>query len=324
MRRVLLVDDEEMVLHALQRELVLDVGDGLVMQPESFTSPRQALARAAANEFDVVIADYRMPELNGADFVAELRKLQPHIAAIMLSGQTDRAGLIQAINSAHIDFFVGKPWDHYELRSILRQAIRQASLRRDNDRIAQAMRKHVDVAQLLKFSSRRRILVVDDEASVVKAVERELRDRSDDFEEIYLSLCLKMRLGAQADLSRLHYEITTATSPRQALELAAASPPDLLLTDFAMPEMNGIELGLRLRKSRPDLALIVFSGLAEMDTLGNSVNFAHADFFLGKPWARQQLKLFVAQSLVYHDMLRESRLLAEWLQRRKPEIKKLS
>lgn len=324
MHRVLLVDDDEGVLHALRRELRLDAGDGEVFEPECFASPQQALARAAEQPFDVVVADFQMPKMDGAELIAEVKKLRPYVASIVLSGQVDRAGLVRAINNAHIDFFLTKPWEPYELRCMIRQATRQAALRIDNDRIAQALKKHVDVSRLLKTSDRRRILVVDDEVAVVRAIERELRDHSDDFEEIYISLCLKTRLGPEGDAGGLNYEIVTATSPSEALRLAAAESFDLLVTDFAMPELNGLELGLRLRKTHPDLAMILISGQADLNAVRDSLNLGHVAFFLAKPWAREQLKLFVAHALRYRDLQRESRKLAQWLRQRKPELRKLS
>lgn len=59
-----------------------------------------------------------------------------------------------------------------------------------------------------------------------------------------------------------HGEIATvcANSGADALEMAAVIPPDLLITDYRMPAMNGIELGARVKRMAPQCEMILFSG----------------------------------------------------------------
>ena len=68
MRRILIVDDEINVLHALQRTLRYCLIEDK-LQIEIYTDPQLALSRSREAIFDMVIADYRMPEMNGADFL---------------------------------------------------------------------------------------------------------------------------------------------------------------------------------------------------------------------------------------------------------------
>ena len=70
------------------------MSDMRVWRSKAFTSPLAALERAREKDgyFDVVIADNRMPEMNGIDFLKEFGEIHPDAVRIVLSGHTDRAG----------------------------------------------------------------------------------------------------------------------------------------------------------------------------------------------------------------------------------------
>jgi DNA-binding NtrC family response regulator len=65
------------------------------------------------------------------------------------------------------------------------------------------------------------------------------------------------------------YQVACAYSPGQALVAAARSTPDVLLSDILMPEMNGFELALEVKKRFPDCRLILFSGQAATEELAH-------------------------------------------------------
>ena len=142
MHRVMLVDDEPNILKALRRTLSIcapeDVGGPLTI--ETFERPADALARAAGTMFDLVISDYRMPEINGVDFLGRMVALQPRVARLILSGHTDLDALVGAINQVQIFRFINKPWHEFELRSTVRQALELRVLLAENQRLADLVR----------------------------------------------------------------------------------------------------------------------------------------------------------------------------------------
>ena len=81
-------------------------------------------------------------------------------------------------------------------------------------------------------------------------------------------------------LEELGHRIVTATSGADALEQFSHQKFDLVVTDYKMPRMDGIELIARLRKSVPELPVILVSGYAE--TLGMSENGTGADAIIQK------------------------------------------
>jgi DNA-binding NtrC family response regulator len=117
MRTLLLLDDETAVLSALQRALRQAYPGGLTI--ETFTDPEQALLRCAEHTFDVVVSDYRMPGLTGADFFQMAKGIQPDAVRIVLSASTDSAEIMGAINRGEVFRYLSKPWQTEDLRATL-------------------------------------------------------------------------------------------------------------------------------------------------------------------------------------------------------------
>jgi two-component system probable response regulator PhcQ len=144
MHRVLLIDDEGGVLNALVRLLRLTpiVVRGVEWRPrvDVFTSPTEALQSAAEVAYDLVVSDFRMPEMDGVAVLRRMRELQPDCARVILSGYTDLNGLIGAINEARIDRFVAKPWNDFEFVSTLTQVLEIRALRMENELLADQVR----------------------------------------------------------------------------------------------------------------------------------------------------------------------------------------
>ena len=125
MTRILIIDDEVSILtalHRLLRRTPCVYGDEVfALTVDCFVSPRQGLEKAACTAYDLALCDYRMPELNGVEWLKALRRLQPDTARLIMSGNADLAALIGAINEAGISRFIAKPWNDAELVATLEQ-----------------------------------------------------------------------------------------------------------------------------------------------------------------------------------------------------------
>jgi two-component system probable response regulator PhcQ len=118
MRRLLLLDDEINVLHALQRTLH-QCHFATELRIETFTEPTQALVRAVEVDFDLVISDYHMPHMDGIEFLRRLRQLQPDAVRLILSASTDFDTVRRAINEVEILRFIPKPWQLSDLQEVI-------------------------------------------------------------------------------------------------------------------------------------------------------------------------------------------------------------
>lgn len=144
MSRILIVDDEESILKSLSRLLSLTPcavdGKPRKLTLDCCSSPEAALDKARLTAYDAVLSDYRMPGMDGVQFLKAFRALQPDCPRLILSGYADLNGLIGAINEAGISRFLSKPWNDYELVAALGQALALRELALENRRLADQTR----------------------------------------------------------------------------------------------------------------------------------------------------------------------------------------
>jgi len=81
-------------------------------------------------------------------------------------------------------------------------------------------------------------------------------------------------------LSQSGYAALAAYDPESAMELADTMPPDVLLTDFLLPEMNGVMLGISITERCPGCKVIVFSGMACIADMSREIGSAGRNFVL--------------------------------------------
>jgi response regulator RpfG family c-di-GMP phosphodiesterase len=142
MSNLLIVDDEPNVLSALRRLCQNSAILPALPDPSitTFTSPVAALAHVADHKVDLVISDYRMPDMDGAVFLTRVKELQPDAARIILSACTDMDGIIRAINHAGIFRFISKPWSDQDLKAAIIDVLGHRSLLLENRRLADEVR----------------------------------------------------------------------------------------------------------------------------------------------------------------------------------------
>jgi response regulator RpfG family c-di-GMP phosphodiesterase len=110
------------------------------LEVEAFSSPVAALVRARQEDFDLFISDFRMPEMDGIEFLKGSKALQPDAARLILSGYADLNALVRAVNEVGIERFIGKPWNDYDLMSAIGQALAHRELLLENRELANLVR----------------------------------------------------------------------------------------------------------------------------------------------------------------------------------------
>ncbi len=122
MKRLLIVDDEVPVLHALRRVLLRHFKPQQ-LGVEVCADPLQALQRLQELRFDVLISDYRMPQMDGVTLLARARELDPRAVRMMLSAADDFGTVLAAVNRAEVFRYIPKPWSEAQLLADLRAAL---------------------------------------------------------------------------------------------------------------------------------------------------------------------------------------------------------
>src|SRR2546423_6512348 len=116
--RLLVVDDEGPILHALQRTF-----EAAGYEVTACLDPAQALTAMEQREFQVISADYMMPGMTGADFLARARAMQPATIRILITAAHDFSAAVDAINNGEIFRILSKPWNRLELLGTVPQAL---------------------------------------------------------------------------------------------------------------------------------------------------------------------------------------------------------
>jgi excisionase family DNA binding protein len=102
--RVLVVDDEASIRELLTRTLALTEYD-----VEAVADGRTGLDRLRLGPYDLLIADLRMPVMDGLTLIREARRLQPNLKAIIITGYSTESSAIDAVNLGVVGYLV-KPF----------------------------------------------------------------------------------------------------------------------------------------------------------------------------------------------------------------------
>lgn len=133
---LLFVDDEENVLHALRR-IFLDENYEILTAPTG----ADALKLMEDNVIHLVISDFKMPGMNGADLLKEIKTRWPETIRIMLTGHADIQAIMGAVNEGAVYKFITKPWNDEDLRLTVSLALQQYALIQENKRLKEIARE---------------------------------------------------------------------------------------------------------------------------------------------------------------------------------------
>ncbi len=142
------------------------------------------------------------------------------------------------------------------------------------------------------------ILVVDDDPPIRRALQR-----------------LFVREG---------YRVIEASGPPEALKIAQATPPDLVISDYVMPDGNGLDLLVEIRKRYPHMVRMIMTGKADLQTVIAAINDGHVYRFVLKPWDNDDLCLSVRLALEQSKLLSENRRLVGQLQEQEEVLRGLA
>jgi two-component system, response regulator, stage 0 sporulation protein F len=91
-------------------------------------------------------------------------------------------------------------------------------------------------------------------------------------------------------------EVMTAGNGNEALEQLAEHPIALVLTDYNMPEMNGLDLAIAIKSRMPEVRVVLITAFATSE-LERRAREVGVDFFLPKPFQLEEVELIVGQAL---------------------------
>jgi DNA-binding NtrC family response regulator len=307
--RILIVDDEQSILNAVRRELSTPPLGRHRYEIEMFTNPIEALERAKVQEFEVVLSDYRMPEMDGLEFLKALARIQPDCARVVLSGQTDFDALIRMINETHIYRFIAKPWSSYFLKSTVSQAVEFRQAQVENRRLAKILREHGIDVPLGALNPVDQILVVDHDINAANSIARCLTQKSR-LDDIFRAVQEDAH-GHAADLNAANISVQISDSALHAMKMADQIEFSCVIADFEMPGMDGAQFLAHFAEKQPECAAILMSGENNLEGVVVALDLAHIHAFISKPWVDFELRTALALALTRRRVLLENKVLAD-------------
>lgn len=131
---ILLVDDEPNILKSL----------GRVLRNYSVTTANsgpEGLAHALSTRFDIVVSDYRMPEMDGIMFLEKFMAIQPDAIRIIVTGYADLEAAQNAINTLGVFRFINKPWNNLEIINAVEKGLELKRILQENKALADQVRQ---------------------------------------------------------------------------------------------------------------------------------------------------------------------------------------
>jgi len=142
--KILCVDDEKNVLRSLERIFLDD--DYEILTATSGAEGLKILESQVPCQ--IVISDYRMPIMDGVEFLKAVYQRWPDTVRLVLSGYADAAAIVGAINDGHIYKFIPKPWNDDELRVTIDNSLERYFLqKRNHELMAELSRANEDLEQ---------------------------------------------------------------------------------------------------------------------------------------------------------------------------------
>jgi response regulator RpfG family c-di-GMP phosphodiesterase len=126
MPSILPVDDEPQIASSLRRLFKREGFD-----VETATRGAEALSKLQTFAADVVLSDFRMPEMTGAELLAQVKRLHPQALRVILSGYADLDSVVTSVNEGEICHFLTKPWDDAALVAKVRALLAGRALLSD-------------------------------------------------------------------------------------------------------------------------------------------------------------------------------------------------
>jgi response regulator RpfG family c-di-GMP phosphodiesterase len=112
---------------------------------------------------------------------------------------------------------------------------------------------------------------------------------------------------------RIKYQIFTAISGPEAIEILDKNKIHIIITDQRMPEMTGVEFLERILDKHPEPMRILLTGYADMNAVIDAVNKGKIFHYLTKPWNEDELEMTIQRALAIYKQREEEKIMQEKL-----------
>ncbi|MBI4309913.1 MAG: response regulator, partial [Candidatus Omnitrophica bacterium] len=120
--------------------------------------------------------------------------------------------------------------------------------------------------------------------------------------------------GVQRLFIREPYGIFGTTSPDQAREAMAKEKIKVVVSDYRMPDISGVEFLREVKGQYPDIVKILFTGYTDFSAAEEAINVGEVYRFISKPWKTAELLSTIRQCIEHYDLVRAAKTKEEELE----------
>jgi signal transduction histidine kinase len=140
--RILVIEDEDDV-----RESYLDMFEFFGYEVDSAPNGREGVVKVTNNDYDIVITDLNMPEMDGIEVLKVVKKNKPYIEVIVITGYATLENAIKAMKIGAYDYFT-KPIDLEHVKIVLAKCIQSIKARKENEELKGLNQKLTELNEL--------------------------------------------------------------------------------------------------------------------------------------------------------------------------------
>jgi DNA-binding NtrC family response regulator len=266
---LLFVDDEERIVNLLRMMFRSEY------QVLTATSGKEALEILAKHRVEVLVSDQRMPGMVGVELLAEARKRSPATMRILLTGYSDLAAIVGSVNDGEVFRFINKPWNHDEIKTIIRAAA-EAALATD---VSAMQAETTATAQGSDAADSPELLIVDDNPADREAIR-----------------------------ALFNKDLTThcASSVSEALALLETRNIGVIVAEARVGSQDTGPLLRALKQQYPSITTVMLTKAADSDLVVKLINQVQIFRFATKPIRTGALQLAVSAAIKEHKRFRTS------------------
>lgn len=134
---ILVVDDEELFIEYIKSML-----SGESYNVITASSGKQGLEILKKQRVNLVISEYKIPLMNGLEFLEKVKIIYPDILTVMVTDQADINLAIKAINEAGVYKFLLKPWDDIDFKNTIKRTLESLQVIKERDELIRKVKTH--------------------------------------------------------------------------------------------------------------------------------------------------------------------------------------
>jgi DNA-binding NtrC family response regulator len=256
----------------MEDETSLAKGLRMILEKEGYrvdiaSTGHGAMDALRKKEFDLLVADLRLPDMDGMEVIREVKEKRPSTKTIVITGYPSISSAVDAMKLGVSDYLPKPFWDE-DFKAAVEKALaggKEMYLKQEPDitHVRREVQPERPVQESVKAEhpGRPRVLLMEDEPSLARG--------------------LKMVLSKQG------YDVDLADTGVRALGSLGMKDFDLLVADLRLPDMDGMEVIRTAKETSPQTQVIVITGYASVPSAVDSMKTGVLDY-LPKPFTMDE------------------------------------